>query len=81
MILKTEVKSVLGASNMIKLNLTRIDGAEVMIYLNKNQDVTLIEKDKKTTIRYGYGKEIIVTDSLNDIQYEIFKQNERIDTK
>jgi hypothetical protein len=66
---------------MIKLNLTRTDGAEVMIFLNRNQDVTLIEKDKETTIKYGYKQEVIVTDSLNEIQYEIFKQNEILDTK
>ena len=66
---------------MIKLNLTRIDGAEVMILLDRKQDVTLIEKDKETIVRYGYQQEVIVLESLNDIQYEIFKQNEIIDTK
>ena len=66
---------------MIKLNLTSIDGAEVMIFLNRKQDITLIEKDKITTIRYGYKQEVIVINSLDEIQHEIFKQNEMLDTK
>ncbi len=76
MMLRIEVKNVLVVSKMIKLNLTSTDGAKVMIFLNKKQDITLIEKDKVTTIRYGYNQEVIVLNSLDEIQYEIFKQNE-----